>query len=87
MNIAVCSGIYPSAEDLRERSAIVLAGGTSLRFSRFSGYTKDKALESHLGKTFLEHVVEKVSNVVEEVVITVHNEERKERCIRDRPAM
>ncbi len=54
------------------RSAIILAGGRSSRIGR------DKALEYLDQRTIIEHICERVSDAVEEVVISVGSEIQRE---------
>ncbi len=56
-----------------DRSAIVLAGGFSSRFGQ------DKAVLLLNGKPLVRHVVDAVSPIVDEVILVVNNQERKEK--------
>ena len=62
---------------MAKRAAIILSGGRAKRFQNTHETWQDKALVSLLGKPLLIHAVENVSEVVEEVVICVNNENRK----------
>jgi molybdopterin-guanine dinucleotide biosynthesis protein A len=55
-----------------ERAAIVLAGGFSKRFG------KDKGLVNLAGKPLAVHVLERVAEVVDEVLVVVSSESQKE---------
>jgi len=55
-----------------ERAAIVLAGGFSKRFG------KDKGLVNLTGKPLVVHVLERVAEVVDEVLVVVSSESQKE---------
>ncbi len=55
-----------------ERAAIVLAGGFSKRFG------KDKGLVKLAGKPLAVHVLERVAEVVDEVLVVVSSESQKE---------
>lgn len=71
---------------MKDRSAIIIAGGKSERFQRFSKSIRDKALEKLSDKTLLEHVVGRVAGVVDDVIITVDNDLRRktyERLLRE----
>jgi len=54
-----------------KKSAIVLAGGSSKRFGQ------DKGLNKLAGKPLITHVLDKISNVVNETVIVVSSEAQK----------
>lgn len=62
---------------MAKRAAIILSGGRAERFQNKHEMWQDKALVRLLGKPLLVHAVEKVGEVVEEVVICVNNEKRK----------
>jgi molybdopterin-guanine dinucleotide biosynthesis protein A len=62
---------------MAKRAAIILSGGISERFQSAQETWQDKALVELLGKPLLIHAIENVSEVVEEVVISVNNEKRK----------
>ena len=56
-----------------QRSAVILAGGFSRRFGR------DKGLVVLAGKPLILHVIERVSNVVDEIVVVVSSKDQKEK--------
>jgi molybdopterin-guanine dinucleotide biosynthesis protein A len=62
---------------MAKRAAIILSGGRAKRFQNAHETWQDKALVKLLGKPLLIHAVENVSEVVEEVIICVNNENRK----------
>jgi len=62
---------------MAKRAAIILSGGRAERFQNTHKTWQDKALVELLGKPLLIHAVENVSEVVEEIVICVNNENRK----------
>jgi molybdopterin-guanine dinucleotide biosynthesis protein A len=55
-----------------ERAAVVLAGGFSKRLGQ------DKGLVKHAGKPLVTHVLERASEVVDEVLVVVSSESQKE---------
>ncbi len=63
---------------MKNRSAVILAGGKSERFRSFSELNRDKAIEKLFGKTLLECILESVGRVVDETIITVDSDSRKE---------
>jgi len=62
---------------MAKRAAIILAGGRSKRFQVKGERWRDKALARLFGKPLLIHVVEKVSGVVEEIIVCVNEGARK----------
>jgi len=62
---------------MNKRAAIILSGGRAKRFQSTNETWQDKALVTLLGKPLLVHAIEKVSEVVEEIIICVNNEKRK----------
>jgi len=56
-----------------QRSAVILAGGFSRRFG------KDKGLVVLAGKPLVLHVIERVYNIVEEIVVVVSSKDQKEK--------
>ena len=60
-----------------ERCAIVLAGGKAERFQVKGGPWIDKALAIVLGKPLLIHIIERLKQVAEEIIICVKSETRK----------
>jgi molybdopterin-guanine dinucleotide biosynthesis protein A len=63
---------------MTKRAALVLAGGKAYRFQKPQQNWQDKALLLLDNKPFLAHVVENVTAVVDEVIVCVNDEERKE---------
>ena len=59
-----------------ERSAVILAGGSSSRFGR------EKALVRLAGKPLICHVFEKVADIVNEVIVVASSEGQKKRLKR-----
>lgn len=64
---------------MTKRAAIILSGGKSERFQSENETWQDKALIEFLGKPLLIHAVENVQDFVEETVIIVNDENRKEK--------
>ena len=56
-----------------QRSAVILAGGFSRRFGR------DKGLVVLDGKLLVLHVIERVSNIVDEIVVVVSSKDQKKK--------
>jgi len=66
---------------MTKRAGIILAGGKAERFQEKQGTWQDKLLAELSGKPLIVHAVEKLSNVVEEIVICVNDEKRKAKYI------
>ncbi|MCL2134299.1 MAG: molybdenum cofactor guanylyltransferase [Candidatus Bathyarchaeota archaeon] len=66
---------------MTKRTAFVLSGGKACRFQTQQQKWQDKALALLNGKPLLVHVIENVSDVVDEVIVCVDNEERKMRYV------
>ncbi len=62
---------------MTKRSALILAGGKSRRFQSKGKKWIDKALAKLSGKPLLIHAIENVQSVVDEIAISVNDEERK----------
>ena len=62
-----------------KRAALILAGGRARRFQSIDKTWQDKALADLLGKPLLIHAIENVEGVVDEIVISVNDEVRKEK--------
>ncbi len=62
---------------MTKRAALILAGGKARRFQSKGEKWKDKALATLSGKPLLIHAVENVTGVVDEIVVSVNDEERK----------
>jgi len=62
---------------MTKRAALILAGGKARRFQSKGEIWIDKALVKLSGKTLLIRVVENVQGVVDEIAISVNDEERK----------
>jgi len=62
-----------------KRAALVLSGGKAERFQRVPQGWQDKALALFEGKPLLVYVIENVADVVDEVIVCVDNNERRER--------
>src|SRR5208337_1254492 len=62
---------------MTKRSALILAGGKSRRFQSKGKKWIDKALAKLSGKPLLIHAIESVQGVVDEIAISVNDEERK----------
>lgn len=62
-----------------KRAALILAGGKARRFQTIDKTWQDKALASLNSKPFLVHIIENVLKYVDEVIIVV-NEERRKDC-------
>jgi len=61
---------------MAKRAALILAGGKSRRFQFKGGGWEDKALATLLGKPLLVRAIENVQGVVDEVAVSVNDEER-----------
>jgi molybdopterin-guanine dinucleotide biosynthesis protein A len=61
---------------MTKRAALILAGGKSRRFQFKGGEWEDKALATLSGKPLLIRAVENVRGVVDEVAVSVNDEER-----------
>jgi molybdopterin-guanine dinucleotide biosynthesis protein A len=62
---------------MTRRAAIILAGGKSKRFQNEQEMWQDKASVELFGKPLLVHAVKNVRDVVDDIVVSVNNEERK----------
>ena len=63
---------------MTKRAAIILAGGNAKRFQITQEKWQDKALTELYGKPFLVHAIEKVQDIVDEIIIVVNeNNSRK----------
>jgi len=62
---------------MAKRAAIILAGGQAKRFQVKQERWRDKALARLLGKPLLIHVIEGISDAVEEIIVCVNEEARK----------
>ena len=62
---------------MTKRAALILAGGKARRFQSKNIKWQDKALAKLSGKPLLIHSIENVQGVVDEIVISVNDEERK----------
>ncbi|MGD0995215.1 MAG: molybdenum cofactor guanylyltransferase [Candidatus Bathyarchaeia archaeon] len=62
---------------MTKRAALILAGGKGRRFQSRGKKWQDKALAKLSGKPLLIHAVENVQGVVDEIAISVNDEERK----------
>jgi len=62
---------------MAKRAALILAGGKARRFQSKGKKWVDKALVKLSGKPLLVHAVENVQGVVDEIAISVNDEERK----------
>jgi molybdopterin-guanine dinucleotide biosynthesis protein A len=60
-----------------KRAALILAGGKARRFQTIDAIWRDKALAELKGKPLLIHAIENVTNIVDEIVVCVNDEERK----------
>ena len=67
---------------MTERAALILAGGKARRFQSKHEKWQDKALAELFGKPLLIHAIENVRNVVENIIVCVNDETRKERYSR-----
>ncbi|MEM4643571.1 MAG: molybdenum cofactor guanylyltransferase, partial [Candidatus Bathyarchaeia archaeon] len=65
--------------NMTKRAAVILAGGEAKRFQTLGGGGRDKALIEVSGKTMLQHIIEGISDLVDEILICVNNLERKSR--------
>ncbi len=64
---------------MKERAALILAGGKARRFQKDFCEWQDKALARLSGKPLIVHDFESVNEVVDEIVICVNDETRKAR--------
>lgn len=64
---------------MAKRAVIILAGGKARRFQVKPGQFEDKALALLLGKPLIIHIIERISDQVEEIVICVNDKTRKAR--------
>src|SRR5208283_3022627 len=62
---------------MNKRAALILAGGKARRFQSKNIKWQNKALAKLSGKPLLIHSIENVQGVVDEIVISVNDEERK----------
>ena len=60
-----------------KRAALILAGGRARRFQSIDKTWQDKALAELSGKPLLIHAIENVRDVVDEIVVSVNDEQRK----------
>jgi molybdopterin-guanine dinucleotide biosynthesis protein A len=66
-------------EFMAKRAAIILAGGQAKRFQVKPEQWEDKALAMLLGKPLLVHIIERISDAIEEIVVCANDEARKAR--------
>jgi len=64
---------------MAKRAAIILAGGKAERFQVKEEPWKDKALAMLFGKPILIHIIERIRDVTEEIVVCVDNKARRVR--------
>ena len=64
---------------MAKRAALILAGGKARRFQSIDKVWQDKALAELSGKPHLIHAIENVQGVVDEIAISVNDEQRKEK--------
>jgi molybdopterin-guanine dinucleotide biosynthesis protein A len=64
---------------MTKRASLILAGGKARRFQSIDKVWQDKALAELLGKPLLIHAIENVQMVVDEIAISVNDEERKQK--------
>ena len=64
-----------------KRAALVLAGGKAHRFQMAQQSWQDKALTLFDDKPFLIHIIENAACIVDEVIVCVNDEERKEKYL------
>ena len=62
---------------MTKRAALILAGGKARRFQSKNQKWQDKALAQLSGKPLLIHSIENVQGVVDEIIVSVNDEERK----------
>ena len=62
---------------MTKRAALILSGGKARRFQSKNRKWEDKALAELEGKPLLIHAIESVEDVVDEIAISVNDEERK----------
>ena len=62
---------------MTKRAALILAGGKAYRFQSKGKAWQDKALAKLLGKPLLIRTIENVHGIVDEIAISVNDEERK----------
>ncbi len=61
-----------------KKAAIILAGGKGKRFQDSSGHWQDKSLALLRGKPLLVHAIESVCDIVDELIVCVNDEQRRE---------
>ena len=64
---------------MAKRAALILAGGKARRFQSAGTEWQDKALAMLSGKPLLIHAIENVAGVVDEIAVSVNDDERKEK--------
>lgn len=62
---------------MAKRAALILAGGKARRFQSIDKVWQDKALAELSGKPLLIHAIENVQAIVDEIAVSVNDEERK----------
>src|SRR5665647_2544516 len=62
---------------MAKRAALILAGGKAHRFQTIDAIWRDKALAELNGKPLLIHAIENVTDIVDQIVVCVNDEERK----------
>jgi molybdopterin-guanine dinucleotide biosynthesis protein A len=67
---------------MTDRAALILAGGKARRFQSKGADWQDKALANLDGKPLLVHSIENVLGVVDQVVVCVNDEQRKEQYLK-----
>jgi molybdenum cofactor guanylyltransferase len=68
--------------DMAKRAALILAGGKARRFQSKGTDWQDKALATLDGKPLLIHATENILGVVDQVVVCVNDEKRKEQYLK-----
>ncbi len=64
---------------MAKRAALILAGGKARRFQSIDKVWQDKALAELSGKPLLILAIENVEDIVDEIAVSVNDEERKEK--------
>ncbi len=62
---------------MTKRAALILAGGKARRFQTKNQEWQDKALSELHGKPILIHAIESVRGIVDEIVVSVNDEQRR----------
>lgn len=67
---------------MTKKAVIILAGGEAKRFQIQGESWRDKALMEISGKPMLQHIIENIGSIVDEIIICVNNLERRNKYLK-----